>query len=287
MRALEVLRAGLRTTVQDAGRIGLAHLGIPRSGAADLGALHLANRLVGNQANHAGLEVTLSGCAIRPTRAVTIAVTGAACTVRIDGRAADWGLPLAVPAGAVVEIGPAYRALRSYVAVSGGIAVRPVLGSRATDTLSGLGPAPVTDSMVLPVGGHRGPPPGVDLAPYPPHPSRLTLRVWLGPRDDWFTDTAVTTFFDTEYAISPLTDRIAARLTGAALQRAADGEIASEGVVLGAVQVPADGLPLIFLVDHPTTGGYPVIGVVDPADLPAVAQARPGTPVRFAAVRQP
>jgi biotin-dependent carboxylase-like uncharacterized protein len=190
-------------------------------------------------------------------------------------------MPLAVPAGATVTIGRAERGLRTYVAVGGGIAVPPVLGSRATDTLSGLGPPQVQDGDVLPVGPVTGQPAGVDLAPYPTPPQELTVGIRLGPRDDWFTPEALDTLTTATYHVSPLTDRVGARLTGPPLTRANPGELPSEGIVLGAVQVPADGQPLIFLADHPTTGGYPVIAVVEPGSVGAIAQARPGTPIRF------
>lgn len=137
---IEVRRAGPRTTVQDLGRPGWAHLGVPRSGALDPAALALANRLVGNPADTAGLELTLGGCELRLTRAGTVAVTGADVDVRVDRRPGDVGRPLAVPAGAVLRIGPPRHGLRNWLAVDGGIAVAPVLGSRSTDTLSGLGP---------------------------------------------------------------------------------------------------------------------------------------------------
>ncbi|GAB7038153.1 MULTISPECIES: 5-oxoprolinase subunit C family protein [Catenuloplanes] len=279
--SLEIIKAGVRTTVQDLGRPGLAHLGVPRSGALDAGALRLANRLAGNPPDAAGLEITLGGLRARANRAMTLAVTGAPGPVTIGRRPADPELPLAVPAGAVIDIGRPTAGLRVYLAVGGGIAVPPVLGSRSTDTLSGLGPGPVRDGDVLPVGPPTALPPGVDVALRRQPPAALRLRVWPGPRDDWFTADAWRTLLGADYRVSPQTDRIGARLTGPALTRAIDGELPSEGVVLGAIQVPADGQPLIFLADHPTTGGYPVIGVVDPSDVDRLAQARPGTAIRF------
>jgi biotin-dependent carboxylase-like uncharacterized protein len=184
-----------------------------------------------------------------------------------------------VAAGAVLEVGPAAHGVRSYLAVAGGIAVEPVLGSRATDTLSGLGPAPVRDGDVLPLGTPASAVPAVEFTPWSVPPDELVLGLHLGPRDDWFTPAAVTTLLRDAYTLSPVSNRVGARLAGPALTRARDAELPSEGVVLGAVQVPADGQPLIFLADHPTTGGYPVIGVVD--DVTPLAQARPGTTVRF------
>ncbi|WP_432056389.1 biotin-dependent carboxyltransferase family protein [Streptomyces sp. bgisy022] len=285
-RALAVVRAGALTTVQDRGRPGHAHLGVPRSGALDAPAAALVNRLVGNPGDAAVLESTVTGCALRPRSTVTVAVAGAPCAVTVDGRPAAWGAPVRVRAGEVLEVGPARAGVRSYVGVSGGIAVDPVLGSRSTDLLSGLGPAPLSDGAVLPLGSPAAPAARVDVAPLPAPPGELVLRVTPGPRDDWFTPEAVRTFTSRTYRVSSASNRIGLRTTGPALVRARTEELPSEGMVLGAVQVPPDGTPVVFLADHPTTGGYPVIAVVRPADLPAAAQAAPGTPVRFVAVRR-
>ncbi|MET7987196.1 MULTISPECIES: biotin-dependent carboxyltransferase family protein [unclassified Streptomyces] len=285
-RALAVVRAGALTTVQDRGRPGHAHLGVPRSGALDAPAAALANRLVGNSAGAAVLETTVDGCALRPRSPVTVAVTGAPCPVRVDGRPVAWGAPVRVPAGALLDVGSARAGLRSYVAVSGGVAVDPVLGSRSTDLLSGLGPPPLTDGTVLPLGSPGALHARVDVVPHRAPPAELVLRVTLGPRDGWFTGPALRTLTTRGYRVSPASNRIGLRTEGPPLERAVPGELPSEGLVLGAVQVPPDGRPVVFLADHPTTGGYPVIAVVRPADLPAAAQAVPGTPVRFLAVRR-
>ena len=201
--------------------------------------------------------------------------------MRAGDRAADWALPVAVPAGVTVRIGPAISGLRAYVAVGGGITVPKVLGSRATDTLSGLGPPQVRDGDVLPIGEPVALPPGVDVAPYPPVSGDLLVGVRLGPRAHWFTPEAVETLCSAPYTVSTHTDRVGCRLSGPPLARSVRGELRSEGLVLGAVQVPANGQPLIFLADHPTTGGYPVVGVAEPGSVDAVAQARPGTRVHF------
>ncbi|MFG2122017.1 biotin-dependent carboxyltransferase family protein [Streptomyces sp. NPDC048710] len=285
-RALVVVRAGALTTVQDRGRPGYAHLGVPRSGALDPQAAALVNRLAGNPPDAAVLETTLNGCALRPRSTVTVAVGGAPCPVTVGGRPAAWGAPVVVPAGALLEVGAAVAGVRAYVAVSGGIAVEPVLGSRATDLLSGLGPAPLTDGTVLPLGNPAGPPARVDAVPQPGPPAELVLRVTPGPRGDWFTARAVRDLTTRAYRVSSASNRIGLRTEGPALERARPGELPSEGMVLGAVQVPPDGRPVVFLADHPTTGGYPVIAVVRGADLPAAAQAVPGTTVRFVAVRR-
>ncbi|MFB7656636.1 MULTISPECIES: biotin-dependent carboxyltransferase family protein [unclassified Streptomyces] len=284
-RALAVVRAGALTTVQDRGRPGHAHLGVPRSGALDAPAAALVNRLVGNPPDAAVLETTLTGCALRPRCAVTVAVGGAPCPVTVDGRPVSWGAPVGVPAGALLDVGSAGSGVRSYVAVSGGVLVEQVLGSRSTDLLSGLGPPPLSDGMVLALGRPRGRHACVDVAPQPAPPAELILRVTPGPRADWFTPEAVRTFTSRAYRVSAASNRIGLRVEGPSLERARAGELPSEGMVLGAVQVPPDGRPVVFLADHPTTGGYPVIGVVRSRDLPAAAQAVPGTPVRFVAVR--
>ncbi|MFF5103304.1 biotin-dependent carboxyltransferase family protein [Streptomyces sp. NPDC000134] len=278
---LTVVRAGALTTVQDGGRRGHAHLGVPRSGALDAPAMRLGNRLLGNDPEAAVLETTLTGCALRPGRAVTVVVGGAPCPVRVDGRPAAWGSAVRVPAGAVLDVGTVTAGVRSYVAVAGGVAVDPVLGSRSTDLLSGLGPAPLRDGDVLPVGvPARRPAPPV-AAPWLGPPAELILPVRPGPRADWFTPAALRTLASAAYRVSPHSNRIGLRTEGPPLERARTGELPSEGMVLGAVQVPPDGRPVVFLHDHPTTGGYPVVAVVSEAALAAAAQAVTGTPLRF------
>ncbi|WP_330236874.1 biotin-dependent carboxyltransferase family protein [Streptomyces sp. NBC_00566] len=285
-RALVVVRAGALTTVQDRGRPGHAHLGVSRSGALDPPAAALVNRLAGNSPDAAVLETTLDGCALRARSAVTVAVGGAPCPVTVAGRPASWGAPVRVPAGEVLEVGTAVAGVRTYVAVSGGVAVEPVLGSRSTDLLSGLGPPPLTDGTVLPLGAPTAPPARLDTVPQPAPPAELVLRITPGPREDWFTPRALNDLTTITYRVSPASNRIGLRTEGPTLERSRAGELPSEGMVLGAVQVPPDGHPLIFLADHPTTGGYPVPAVVHPADLAGAAQARPGTPLRFVPVRR-
>ena len=272
-RGIEVLDPGALTTIQDLGRPGWAHLGVPRSGALDQPALRLANRLVGNAESAAGLETTSTGATFRVARAVAVAVTGARCEVHVDGRPVSWGTALAVRSGAQVRLGPATEGLRTYVAVAGGIDVDPVLGSRSTDLLSGLGPAPVAAGDVLPTGVPGTAPHGVEAVPRP-SPGRLRIR--LGPRSDWFAEHSVASLDGASYEVSADSNRIGLRLRGTPLEPARDEELPSEGMVLGAVQVPPSGQPVVFLHDHPTTGGYPVVGVVVGDDLPVCAQARPG-----------
>ncbi|MCI4080352.1 biotin-dependent carboxyltransferase family protein [Streptomyces sp. MMS21 TC-5] len=288
MTELLVVRPGALTTVQDGGRPGHAHLGVPRSGALDTAAYALANRLLGNPPDAAVLETTLDGVSLRAAAPTVLAVTGAPCPVRISGRPVAWGAPVRLPAGAELEVGRAESGLRSYVAVRGGLAVPPVLGSRSTDLLSGLGPPVLSAGMTLPVGpAGPDPMPGADAYGLPAAPSELLLPLRPGPRADWFTGASLAGLWRSAFRVSPSSNRIGLRTEGGpALVRARAGELPSEGMVLGAVQVPPDGLPVVFLADHPVTGGYPVVGVVGPGPaLDAAAQARPGTPVRFVPAR--
>ncbi|WP_426509147.1 biotin-dependent carboxyltransferase family protein [Dactylosporangium sp. McL0621] len=281
---LRVEVAGPLTTVQDLGRPGYAHLGVPRSGALDRPALELGNRLVGNPPGAAGLEITLGPFAAVASRAGTVALTGAAAPLRVGGRPAPLNAPVPVRAGEKIEVGRAVLGLRVYLTAAGGLASDPVLESRSTDTLSLLGPPVVRAGDRLPLGRTAGAPAAVDLAPRAALGGPVVLRIAWGPRADRFTDAG--RLGCVEYRIRSESNRVGARLDGPALTRADAGELPSEGIVLGAVQVPADGQPLVFLADHPTTGGYPVVAVVHAADLPLLAQARPGDSVRFRGPQQ-
>ena len=276
-----MLTPGPLTTVQDTGRPGWAGIGVTRSGAADAFSAGLANRLVGNAEAAAVLEVTAGGLRVRAGRTLLVALTGAPATVDVDGRAAPWNAPFPLPEGAVLSLGVPAAGLRSYLAVRGGIDVPEVLGSRSTDTLSGLGPAALRAGDRLPVGAPGPEQPVVDVAPVAAPERAAVLRVLPGPRRDWLAPAAWTALTTAEWTVGTASDRVGLRLTGPALPRAREGELASEGLVPGAVQVPPDGAPVLFLADHPVTGGYPVLAVVVTADLPRAAQARPGDVLRF------
>lgn len=277
-----VVRPGPLATVQDLGRPGRAHLGVPRSGAADDRSLRLANRLVGNREDAAGVEFTLGGAALRFHARAWIAVTGAPAPLRINGRACGTNTPCFVPSGALLELGTPPSGLRSYLAVRGGLAIDKVLGSRSTDLLSGLGPAPLRRGDRLPL----GPTTGLgeitaDVAPAPSMPDEPVLRILPGPRDDWFSEDAMVTLTSASYTATQDSNRVGVRLDGPPLPRVRKGELSSEGTVIGSLQVPPSGHPIIFLADHPTTGGYPVIAVLASAAIPLAAQLRPGQRLRF------
>jgi biotin-dependent carboxylase-like uncharacterized protein len=270
---IEVLSAGPLTTVQDAGRYGWRALGVPAAGPADPVGHAAANRLVGNPAGAAALECTLTGPRLRFAAPARVAVVGAVAAVdgsRVDG-VAD------VPAGGVLAVGRTVPGARGYVAVAGGIAVAPVLGSRGTDTLAGLGPPVLVAGMRLPVGPAVGPVAGVAGA-VPGGPVRLIA----GPHDDWFEGGALETLCANPYTVTPAADRVGLRLAGPPLRRSRTGELPACGMVAGALQVPPDGQPILLLANHGPTGGYPVIAVVATVDLTLPGQARPGTELRFA-----
>lgn len=275
-RALTILDPGLHTTVQDQGRPGYAAVGVSPSGAMDRGALARANRAVGNSDDAAGLETVLGGLTVRAETPLTVAVSGAAAEA--TGRA------FALSAGETLRIDTPSDGLRSYLAVLGGIAADSELGSRSYDALSGLGPAPLRAGDRLSVGV----PSARQVPSWQRDPEILAhttmLRFVPGPRDDWFEEGAIPSLVEQQWAVGPASNRVGIRLEGAPLVRSRGGELPSEGMVRGSIQVPASGLPVVFAADHPITGGYPVIGTVIDADLDALGQLAPGDSVRFEAV---
>ncbi|MGO0576798.1 biotin-dependent carboxyltransferase family protein [Ornithinimicrobium panacihumi] len=276
--SLSVVEAGPLTTVQDFGRVGQASLGIGRSGACDRSAHRLANALVGNHPTLATLEVTLGGLVLETDREVVLATAGARCP----------GAPhlsaFHLSPGQRLSLGTPSAGLRTYVAVRGGIDVEPVLGSRATDILAGVGPKVVEAGDVLPVGVTDRPVPSVEVAPVPePTSGLLTVRVTPGPRRDWFDDDAWALLTSQTYTVDERSNRVGVRLQGEPIPRVRDGELTSEGMLRGAVQIPPEGQPVLFLADHPVTGGYPVIAYVDDEDVDRCGQLRPGQELRFQA----
>jgi biotin-dependent carboxylase-like uncharacterized protein len=279
-RAVTVLATGSLTTIQDAGRPGQAALGIGRSGACDRRSFRLANRLVGNTEDAAVLEVTFGGLRLRADHDMLVVTTGARCQ-------GGWphNAPTVLRAGSELELGAPLGGLRTYVAFRGGLATEVVLGSRATDVLSGLGPAPVAVGDSLPVGDPELPAPGVDVAPVAdPEAGEVTVRVAPGPRRDWFGDGAWDRLVARPYTVSSDSNRVGLRLDGEPLERARTDELPSEGMVRGAVQIPPSGKPVLFLADHPATGGYPVIAYVVDDDVDRCGQLRPGQTVHLRAV---
>ena len=281
-RQLEVLAVGALALVQDLGRPGLGASGVGRSGAADRGALRLANRLVANAEDAAGLEVVFGGLAVRASGPVTVALAGAPAPADVDGTAVAHHALVDLRRGQVLRLGVPGTGLRTYVAVRGGVDVASVLGSRSTDTLSGLGPPPLEPDQVLPVGPEPEALPVVDVAPVRVSSGgTVTVRAVLGPREEFVTDPAE--LAAVAWTASSRSDRVGVRLEGGKLRRRdhTQRELPSEGMVRGAVQVPPSGEPVVFLADHPVTGGYPVVATVCDADVDQMAQVRPGQGIRF------
>lgn len=293
---LHMLGTGLQTLVQDLGRPGQTGRGVSASGAVDRQALREANRAVGNPSDSAVLEILLGQLRVRCEGAVVVAAAGADVPVRIHtaaGRSVEAavGEPLALDDGDILEIGSPRAGLRSYLAVRGGLAVTPVLGSCATDTLAALGPRPLRAGDVLAVGDAIGAarlqavqPGAMAARPLPRSGDTVELDVVLGPRTEWFTPEAVALLQSQDWEVTNQSNRVGIRLAGAQpLARSIHAELPSEGTVVGAIQVPASGQPVLFLADHPLTGGYPVIAVLASHHLDLAAQIPPGARVRLRA----
>lgn len=280
---IRVLVPGLRATIQDRGRRGHVREGIPPSGPADPSAFAAALELTGCAVDDAAIEVVGLPFAFRCDDRRIVAVTGRDVRIRTRMRLPGWTSVLARPGEEVVVEGSAATRF-AYVAVSGGIAVPPVLGSRATYLGASLGsiPRPLVSGDALPVGasaagaevaGRRLAPPGYGG----------TAHAVAGPHDTRFSAATVAAFFSSSFAVLPESDRMGVRLSGDAVS-APDGDLLSCGIVAGAVQVPRGGAPIVLLADHQTTGGYPIIATVVHADLGIVAQMTPGEYLRFARV---
>jgi antagonist of KipI len=289
MSLIEVCSPGLLTTVQDLGRESFGPMGVSASGAADPVALRIGNRLVGNTERAAGLEMTLlGGTFVFPERA-EIALTGADFSATLDHERVDPWSSVEVQAGQTLRLEATHTGARCYLCVRGGLVVKMFLGSASTHLLSGLGGfegRALRKGDVLKIGTAGG---GFrtfrrrkvatraleKLAP------RKTLRVTAGPQSDWFSEVAREVFYRTAYGVAEESNRMGLRLEGAPIPAEAGGEMISEGVSLGAVQIPASGLPIILFVEQQTTGGYPKIANVISADMSSLGQLRPRDEIRF------
>ncbi len=289
---LLVRRGGFQTTVQDLGRWGYQAEGVPASGAVDPLSLVLANRLVGNEPGAAALEVTVMGLELEALDDVAVALAGADLGARRDGRPVPPGVSFVLRAGERLSFAGGPRGCRAYLAVAGGVAVPPVLGSRSTDLLGRLGGVagrPLRTGDLLAAGEASAPPgelAGRRLRPgaLPDYPPEATVRALLGPQEDWFSREAIARFFSHAYRVTTLSDRTGLRLEGPEVAPCPGRELPSEGTAPGSVQVPGGGQPIVLLAGCQTHGGYPKIATVITADLPQLGQARPGyTRLRFQA----
>ena len=293
-RALEVVQPGLQLLVQDLGRPGMLNLGVPASGAADRRGLRAANRIVGNRATAAAFEIASGGVELKAHVRAVAAYAGASGRrelISANGERYPFprGVPVALEPGDRIRISGFTRGMRGYLAVRGGIKQPKVLGSRATDTLSGIGPEPLKARSFVTIGpDHSDTAVGENDLFRPDLPAVgevVTLDVTLGPRTDWFTKASIDTLLNTEWDVTATSNRIGIRLHGdTPLERQITDELPSEGAVTGSIQVPADGQPVLFLADHPLTGGYPIIAALVDRDIDLAGQLPPGSRVRFRSV---
>jgi len=287
MNATYVLKAGMLTTIQDVGRWGYQSRGVPVAGPMDPCSHRLANALVGNDESAAALEVTLLGPELEFGDERIVAVAGAEFDLALDGRPVPHLAPFLVSLGSHLRFGERRKGARAYLAMSGGIACPPILGSRSTHVLSGMGGingralktgdlVPLNDAP--PARSPRGP-----ASPIVPLPEgRATVRVLPGPQADYFAADALNALQSAPYRITPQSDRMAFRLDGPRLMHARGADIISDATPLGVLQVPASGQPILLMADRQTTGGYPKIATVIAADLPIAGQLGPGDAIVFA-----
>jgi biotin-dependent carboxylase-like uncharacterized protein len=295
--ALRVLAPGLMTTLQDLGRPGYQHLGVPVSGALDHVSLRAANLLVGNGANVGALEIAYQGPALRvDADSVRVAIAGGRAPIDIfpAGQDASGGRRLApyesarLVRGEVLKIGALTGSAMAYLAVEGGFDIAPVLGSQSTLTraaIGGLEGRPLRAGDVLPLRQGAAPERDEVMLPPPDLSPRPRVRIVLGPQDDYFTAEGLRALLESTYTVSQASDRMGMRLDGPPLEHSAKGyNIVSDGIAHGSIQVPGNGLPIILLADRQTTGGYPKIAAVISADIPAIGRMTPGSKLAFEAV---
>nr|WP_090582260.1 5-oxoprolinase/urea amidolyase family protein [Arthrobacter sp. ov407] len=292
-RGLRIVSPGLQSLIQDLGRHGHSGLGVSAAGALDRASLRRANRLVGNAPGAAAIETVAGGLKVQAVGDQVLAVAGAPSELSIvsapDDAGDTWQRTVPVASafalldGETLSLGAPQSGFRSYLAVRGGVDAALVLGSRSTDTMSGIGPAPLAAGQVLAAGGEAesGVVGAPELQPDYPGAGVTVLDVVPGPRADWFDQAALDSFTAQDWSVLPQSNRVGMRLDGTPLQRSRQGELPSEGTVAGALQVPPEGLPVLFLADHPITGGYPVIAVVVDSQLDLAAQVPIGGKIRF------
>ena len=286
MSVIEVQAPGLLTTVQDLGREGFGPLGVSPSGAADPIALRIGNRLVGNAEGAAALEMTLLGGTFAFPEGACAALAGSDFGATLDGNPVEMWTAFGAKPGQVLRLGPTRSGARCYLCVRGGIQVRRFLGSASTHILSGLGGhegRALKKGDVLRIGEASGVARKRRLSArvLKELEPRRVLRVTDGPQSDWFSEAAQEVFYESSYRVAEESNRMGIRLNGATIPTASNGEMISEGVALGAIQVPEGGQPIILFVEQQTTGGYPKIANVISADFHSLGQLRPRDEIRL------
>ena len=293
MTTMKILSPGPLSTVQDAGRFGYMRTGFSPSGAMDGYSMKLANILVGNLPGEGVIEMTMLGMTLSFDGDAVIALTGADMQPYKNDEEDPLPLYTAIQVrkGDVIRMGAAAAGMRGYLAVAGGFDLPFVMGSLSTNLKCGLGgykgrklqagdEIPLRQTLDLGLIGAR------KAAPENRYKKEITVRVVLGPQEDYFTDKGIETFLGSRYTVSGQSDRMGVRLEGNKIENKNGVDIISDGIATGAVQIPASGTPIIMMADRQTTGGYAKIATVISADLKQMAQAAPGTKVRFAAVTE-
>jgi antagonist of KipI len=286
MDVILVREPGLFTTVQDLGRQGFGPMGVSPSGAADAVSLRVGNRLVGNAEGAAGLEMTLLGGTFAFPDGAVLALAGSDFGATLDGKPAELWTSFEAKPGQMLKLGPTQTGARCYLCVQGGIQVKAFLGSASTHILSGLGgfegrALRKGDVLTIGAASRSARERRLSARALKEMQPRKVLRVTPGPQDDWFPEASRRVFYESAYRVAEETNRMGIRLQGASVVKAAEGELTSEGVSLGAVQVPEGGLPIILFVEQQTTGGYPKIANVISADFHSLGQLRPRDEIRF------
>jgi len=289
---IKVLRAGPMATIQDRGRFGYMEFGIGQCGVMDVDSYNLANELVGNHGGEAVIEATLLGPSLYFEEDTLIAFAGADMQPQLDGRELERGIAHRIPARSSVNFGMAKNGVRAYIAVAGGFDVPVAMGSRSTDIkceIGGLGGKKLADGDLIKVSDVSYSEDYIDKLlkkSFKPavYEKEITIRVIEGPQAEYFTEAGKNTFYSSSFSVSPESDRMGIRLNGDTIEAVEKTDIVSDGIAFGSIQVTSSGQPIVLMADHQTTGGYAKIATVYSKDLPLLAQAVPGTRVRFSRV---
>lgn len=288
METIKILDAGLLTTVQDLGRYGFQRYGVSASGVMDEYSAKIANKLVGNKLGEAVLETTLKGVQIEFLQNTAVAITGGNCDVTLNGAKIELWQSYLVNKGDILKMGICKSGLRNYLAFAGGIDVPVIMNSKSTNLkakVGGFNGRKLMTGDVLSVGvGSLEAPLTLNKHYIPTYSKDIKVGVILGQQDDHFTEVGIKTFLNETYTVTQESDRMGIRLSsvsGATIEHKNGADIISDGITFGAIQVPGSGQPIVMMADRQTTGGYTKIGNVISSDLAKLAQATPGTKVKF------
>ncbi|MEA1940195.1 MAG: biotin-dependent carboxyltransferase family protein [Candidatus Caldatribacteriota bacterium] len=289
MEGFKIIQSGIFDTIQDLGRYGFQQYGMPVSGAMDSCALQIGNRLLGNKKNEAGIEITTPGLSLKAISKTAIVVTGADFVLKVNDISAPMWEVLEIKEGDIISFNQIKSGCRAYLSIAGGIDVPCVLGSKSTYVrakIGGLEGRPLKKSDIINIGnpeqklqdiiGRK-----IESIDIPDYPVEKEIRVILGPQDNYFTKAGLSTFLNSFYEITVDSDRMGYRLKGLKIETKNGSDIITDGIPLGSIQVPQDGMPIVMLADRQTTGGYAKIATVVSVDIDKFAQMKPGNKVKF------